>query len=139
MQSENQIVAGIIVNKDGELLLQLRDNKKEIRSPGMWSFPGGHKELNESIEKALFREILEETNLVFDSAIYLCTINDFSEGKVPYLIHFWILKYQSNQKYDCLEGVMLKFWSVNSIPGIHTPNYIKNVLQIYNEMESFIP
>lgn len=139
MHSENQIAAGIIVNESGEILLQLRDDNKTIRSPGMWSFPGGHVNLNESIEKALFREILEETALEFDNAIFICSINDFSEGTNPYKLHFWYLEYQADQEYICQEGVMLKFWPINEIMELNTPSYIDNVLNIFKATIKYIP
>ena len=134
MHTEIQIAAGIIVNESDEILLQLRDDKKTIRSPGMWSFPGGHVNLNETIVNALYREILEETTLEFDRAIYICSINDFSEGTIPYKIHFWYLKYQSDQAYICQEGVMLKFWTTNEIMKLKTPKYVPNVLKIFKEL-----
>jgi 8-oxo-dGTP diphosphatase len=50
-------VAGVIVDDEGRaLLVQRRDN-------GHWEPPGGVLEADESIPKALWREVLEETGL----------------------------------------------------------------------------
>jgi len=54
------VVSAITVNKNREILLVLRD-----RDPyaGKWCLPSGFVELNESIEKAVIRELKEETDL----------------------------------------------------------------------------
>ncbi|MEK6893926.1 MAG: NUDIX domain-containing protein [Nanoarchaeota archaeon] len=49
-----------IIMKDGKVLMHKR---KGDHSPGVWSFPGGHLEINESFEECIRREIKEETDL----------------------------------------------------------------------------
>jgi ADP-ribose pyrophosphatase YjhB (NUDIX family) len=50
----------ILVNRNGELLLQLRDNNPAIPCPGMWSLFGGGLEENEDGLKGVMRECDEE-------------------------------------------------------------------------------
>ena len=61
-------VGGLIVNDDRQLLLVRR-----AREPGKgkWGLPGGFVDRDETIEQALAREVLEETNLVVSEATYL--------------------------------------------------------------------
>ena len=54
-----EVVAGIIY-KDGKFLIAQRSLKKA--QGGLWEFPGGKVELEETKENALIREIKEEFN-----------------------------------------------------------------------------
>jgi ADP-ribose pyrophosphatase YjhB (NUDIX family) len=49
-----------MVEKDGQWLLQLRDDLDWIVAPGCWGLFGGHLEPGETPEDALRRELLEE-------------------------------------------------------------------------------
>ncbi|MEM1136969.1 MAG: NUDIX domain-containing protein, partial [Bacteroidota bacterium] len=61
MRSEfTQVVAGVIF-KDEQLLVCRRNKGK--KQAGLWEFPGGKVEENESHSEALIREIKEELNL----------------------------------------------------------------------------
>lgn len=53
----------ILVNKEGKILLQKRDNRKGIRCPGEWCIPGGRVDKGENPEETLLREVKEETGL----------------------------------------------------------------------------
>lgn len=56
-----RVAVGLIKRKDGKYLLDLR-SKKTVMG-GLWEFPGGKIEDNESAEDAIVREIKEETGL----------------------------------------------------------------------------
>ncbi len=60
------VVIGIITNVEGQLLIAQRPMHRY--AGGLWEFPGGKIEKDESIFKALQREILEELNLQVISA-----------------------------------------------------------------------
>jgi 8-oxo-dGTP pyrophosphatase MutT (NUDIX family) len=53
--------AAILIDMDGRLLMQLRDNIPYIRDPGKISLFGGGREGNESFLECIVREIHEET------------------------------------------------------------------------------
>lgn len=56
--------AGIILlNRNNEVLLLLRDNKVDIPFPNMWDIPGGKVEVGEEPEFAVRREINEELGI----------------------------------------------------------------------------
>ncbi len=56
--------AGIILlNKDNQVLLLLRDNKADIPFPNMWDIPGGKVEQNENPEFTVRREMMEELGI----------------------------------------------------------------------------
>lgn len=57
---KRQNTAILFYNQNGEVLLQLRDNKPEISWPNHWRCLGGRVEDGESVEVCLKREIQEE-------------------------------------------------------------------------------
>ena len=58
-----RVAVMLYVNAKGELLLQLRDDKPEIRFPNHWGVVGGHVDDGETFEQALVREVAEEVEL----------------------------------------------------------------------------
>ena len=55
------IAAAALVDPDGRVLIAQRPKGKEMS--GLWEFPGGKVEENESPEKALIRELEEELGI----------------------------------------------------------------------------
>lgn len=55
------VVAAIIKNKDGKILIAQRNLKKA--QGGLWEFPGGKIEKGETKEEAIIREIKEELDM----------------------------------------------------------------------------
>lgn len=53
-----EIGVGLIVNRKNELLIALRPNDSMLG--GLWEFPGGKKEKNETIKETVARELKEE-------------------------------------------------------------------------------
>ena len=56
-----QVVAGVLADSDGRLLLVRRG--AAMTPAGCWEVPGGKVEPGESLEEALSRELLEELEL----------------------------------------------------------------------------
>jgi len=52
---------GLIFNKNGSLLIDKRSETSSMG--GLWEFPGGKREGNESIQKTIAREIKEELSI----------------------------------------------------------------------------
>jgi len=53
----------ILVNKDGKILMQLRDEKEGILYPGYWNLFGGHLDEDEEPKACIVREIKEELEM----------------------------------------------------------------------------
>ncbi len=65
-------IAVSLIKFDDKILISKRKNTKFLE--GLWEFPGGKIEKNESAEKAIIREIKEETNLDIKAPTYLGSI-----------------------------------------------------------------
>lgn len=59
-ETQRQVVAVIPVNPQGEVLLQQRDDRPDLRYPGCWTFFGGAVEAGETPAEAIHRELVEE-------------------------------------------------------------------------------
>lgn len=59
---QQKVVLGGVVVRDGKVLI-LQRSENETVLPGLWELPSGKKEPLEETEKALIREIEEETGL----------------------------------------------------------------------------
>jgi 8-oxo-dGTP diphosphatase len=55
-----EIAQVLLFDRDGRLLIYLRDDKPEIPFPNHWDFFGGHVEAGEKPAEALVREVREE-------------------------------------------------------------------------------
>ncbi|HEU4752176.1 MAG TPA: NUDIX domain-containing protein [Armatimonadota bacterium] len=64
-------VAGVILYREGRVLLQHRDDRPDIVYPGAWAIFGGHVEADEDPETAARREIEEELGLRLDGPLDL--------------------------------------------------------------------
>ena len=85
----------ILVDREGRMLLQLRDAKQGIALPGVWCMPGGALEAGESPSEAASRELQEEIGQAVESlhfvgsvrpdrrrAYVFCAAARFSEGAI---------------------------------------------------------
>ena len=64
-----QVVAGIIKDKENKIFIAQRNLKKS--QGGLWEFPGGKIEVNESREHALIRELQEELEITVEVNKYV--------------------------------------------------------------------
>ncbi len=56
-----EVAVGVLIRPDGEFLLTSRPQGKVYA--GYWEFPGGKLEPGESVEQALYRELVEELGI----------------------------------------------------------------------------
>ena len=81
-----EIGIALIFNKDGELLIDKRLESSSMG--GMWEFPGGKKELNESIEQTILREVKEELGIEIKVGEKLLSFQHlYSQKKLDFVIH----------------------------------------------------
>jgi 8-oxo-dGTP diphosphatase len=81
------VAVGVVKNFQGEILLSKR--AKHLHQGGLWEFPGGKVEQDESVFDALVREFQEEVNITITQAEPFMTIHhDYGDKQV--LLDVWI-------------------------------------------------
>ena len=84
-------VAVIVIHNQKVLL----GKRKGSHGAGGWQFPGGHLELNESIDACAQREVMEETGIRVGNIRFGPYTNDiFVEEKKHYVTLFVVAEYQ---------------------------------------------
>lgn len=111
--------AAIIVNENGQILLQSRADRDK------WGLPGGCQELGERFQDTIIREVKEETNLdVNEEDLELLDIvsgatrrNDYPNGDVVInnTALYCIKKYSGELKWDT-ESKEMKFFDLDNLP-----------------------
>ena len=127
------IGAGIILlNRNNEVLLLLRDNKFDIPFPNMWDIPGGKVEDGESSEQAVRREMLEEMS-----------INNLGEIKLFKIITsenitdniFWKRLDLNPEEIDLKEGQRIEYFNLERIRKTKLAfNYNQVLESFYSEI-----
>lgn len=107
------IGAGIILlNRNNEVLLLLRDNKIDIPFPNMWDIPGGKVEEGESPEQAVRREMMEEMSIKNLGEINLFKILT-SENITDNV--FWKRLDLNPKEIDLNEGQRIEYFNLKRI------------------------
>lgn len=111
--------AAIIVNQEGQILLQSRADRD------LWGLPGGCQELGERFQDTIIREIKEETNLdVLEENLELIAIVSGNSRKNSYpngdtvinnTVLYCIKNYTGTLKWDS-ESKEMKFFDLNNLP-----------------------
>ena len=111
--------AAVIVNEQGQILLQSRADRDK------WGLPGGCQELGERFQDTIIREVKEETNLdVNESDLELIDIvsgasrrNEYPNGDVVInnTALYCIKNYSGNLKWDS-ESKEMKFFDLDNLP-----------------------
>ncbi|WON78573.1 pyrimidine (deoxy)nucleoside triphosphate diphosphatase [Serratia sp. UGAL515B_01] len=79
-------VVAAIIEKDHKILIAQRDNSSD--QAGLWEFPGGKVDENESQQQALARELLEELSIVAHVGSYVAS-NQWQQGERIIRLHAW--------------------------------------------------
>ena len=121
--------AAIIVNEQGQILMQSRADRD------MWGLPGGCQELGETMEETVVREVKEETNLdVREEDLTTIGVisgptrrSEYPNGDVVInnTVLFLIDKYQGEVKFN-QESKDMKFFDLDNIPeNQHDPDLVE--------------
>tara|TARA_Y100001968_G_scaffold83660_1_gene74760 strand:+ start:3552 stop:4700 length:1149 start_codon:yes stop_codon:yes gene_type:complete len=81
-----EIGIGLVFNQNSEVLIAQRLESSSMG--GLWEFPGGKKESDESIKNAIAREIQEEIGIVADVGDKLLSFkHSYSNKKLNFIVH----------------------------------------------------
>ncbi|OGG54721.1 hypothetical protein A3C20_04190 [Candidatus Kaiserbacteria bacterium RIFCSPHIGHO2_02_FULL_55_25] len=94
---------GVWIHKEGKVLLAKRAGEKRAGA-GEWCPPGGHLEMNETLEECVIRETMEEAGVEIEN-IRLITITEDPnpEAGTHYLTFFYVAEWASGEPRP-LEG-----------------------------------
>ena len=135
------VVSAVVPNKHREILLVLRD-----RNPyaGQWCLPSGFVELNESIEKAIIRELKEETGIKGKVLRLLDTNSRYNE---IYGDLIWVtleVKKSSGKVIAGDDARDAKYFPINDLPKLPfsanrraVKRYIKTYRDLWQMEDSF--
>jgi 8-oxo-dGTP diphosphatase len=113
------VVAAAIVNPKGEILLSCRPAGKPMA--GMWEFPGGKIEANESPEQALVRELREEIGIeVAENTLTPATFASHSYENFHLLMPLFLVQEWKNDPSP-LEGQLLQWFKLSHIDTTTMP------------------
>jgi ADP-ribose pyrophosphatase YjhB (NUDIX family) len=123
----NVVGALFLLRSDNALLMQLRDEKPNLRHAGVWVPPGGHIETDETVEQGTRREFLEETDYCCEELNWVQMMEIAHPDWPTYLLGvFWAL-YDGKQKTECREGQDLKFISRNEANVLPVPGFLMSL------------
>ena len=128
MKKRPKVGVSAIVRKGGKILIGKR---KVRRGRGHWAFPGGHLELNETIEDCIKREVMEEAGIRIANITFLTFTNDINhEEGTHYITLFLTCDYQSGTVRN-MEPHKCEGWEWVAWRDLPTPLFlpIKNLLK----------
>ena len=114
-----------MLRDDGAALLQHRDNIPTISDPGLWVFPGGHLEWDETLRDGAIREMEEETCYRCHNLQPLTRVA-FDDGE---LMFFWE-SYDARQRVECREGQGLEFVDREKVKSLPKQPYLAAVFDL---------
>ena len=120
------VAVGVILNDRDEVLVAYRSENKD--QGGLWEFPGGKKEKDETIESALEREFLEEIGIQLESYSPMLKIkHDYKEYSV--ILDVWMITEYSKIPVGA-EGQTLEWRKVQSLNFKDFPEANKKIIRL---------
>jgi 8-oxo-dGTP pyrophosphatase MutT (NUDIX family) len=108
--NQAQVCGVVLLRQDGAALLQHRDDIPGIADPGLWAFPGGHREHHETSEQAARRELLEEARYRCGDLQPLVLLQGAAYGyRENFTIEFFWARFDEYGTFECCEGQELRF------------------------------
>jgi len=119
------VAVAIIINQDNQVLTSLR--KKSTHQGGLWEFPGGKVEQDESVLDALKREIHEEINVSIENAFPFKKIHhQYSDRTV--LLDIWKVDSYIGEP-EGVEGQQIKWQNIDELNMQRFPAANREIIQ----------
>jgi 8-oxo-dGTP diphosphatase len=114
-------VGAILYNGQGEILLQLRDDKPEIIFPNHWTTLGGRIEPGESPAEAMRRELMEEIEIAPTLTLWQVVENPimFHENQIVVEQYFFVGELDCDADTIHLhEGQVVRFFGPDDLTDL---------------------
>jgi len=119
------VAVAVVKNEKGQILISQR--KLDVHQGGLWEFPGGKFEKQETAHQALVRELKEELNITAVSSIPLINVC-FDYPAVNVRLHVRIVE-SFIGNVEGLEGQLFKWVGANQLVHYTFPEANKNILK----------
>lgn len=106
-QQHPKIGVGVIVIKDGQVLMGKRKN---AHGDGSWSFPGGHLEWKESIEDCARREVMEEVGVTIKNLRLGTFTNDIFQAEGKHYVTLYVIADYEDGEAKTMEPEKCEAW-----------------------------
>ncbi len=123
-----KVAVGVITNQLGEVLISKRHT--HVHQGGLWEFPGGKLEPEESGYDALKRELFEELNISISSAKPLVKIHHQYEDLFVFLDVYTVDDFQGDARG--MENQALKWVTVTELKNYSFPAANKRIIETLN-------
>lgn len=136
MTDRPKVGVGVIIIKDNRVLMGKR---KGSHGAASWNFPGGHLELNESIEDCAKRETLEEADIEIGEIKPAAFTNDIFENESKHYITLFVTAKYISGEAKIMEPGKCDGWDWFDWNNLPSPLFlpIQNLLkQNYNPFTS---
>lgn len=112
------VVALVLENHQGDILIQQRTKGKHLA--GLWEFPGGKVESNESFHQALVREIQEELNYTPQHIKHLITLtHHYPEKSIELIVYH---EQSNNPQIQAAENQPLRWVNKKELISLDMPD-----------------
>ncbi|HED16395.1 MAG TPA: Nudix family hydrolase [Gammaproteobacteria bacterium] len=118
------VAAGVLTDRQGRILVSRR--APDAHQGGLWEFPGGKREANESAYQALVRELHEELGIYVESARPLISIKHDYHDRCIILDVWQILRYHGEPEGQ--EGQPLQWLAADRLTTLNMPAADKPVI-----------
>lgn len=126
MQERIHVAVGVVKNKNNEVLISRRH--KDAHQGGLWEFPGGKVECDESVFDALCRELKEELNIDIGFAHPLIRVHhDYKDIHV--LLDVWQTQTFEGTPHG-KEGQAWQWASLNELHKMEFPEANKPIMKV---------
>ncbi|MEI6891186.1 MAG: A/G-specific adenine glycosylase [Pontiella sp.] len=120
--------AGVVINEQGEALVAQR--RSEDMLGGLWEFPGGKLEPNETIQECIARELKEELGIHIEVGEFLVTVKHaYSHFTMELHTYFATIKSGRPTVIECQDFQWLEISNLRKVP------YSKADLKIIEQLE----
>ena len=123
-------VKALIYDKQGRILLQLRDNKPEVLEPNRWGFFGGMVEAGETLEEALTRELEEELgNHVgsIETELFRTEENTYEILNIIFLVRCT----ESDENFCLTEGQSFGWFTLDELAALPLCSLLSKYMSIF--------
>lgn len=107
MEKRPKVGVGVIIKRDGKVLLGKRKN---AHGEGSWCFPGGHLEFNEKLEECAKREVKEEVGIGIKNLKLSNFTNDIFENEDKHYITLFLIGEYASGEVELKEPEKCERW-----------------------------